>query len=101
MFSLQAAVKKHKHVPFMARSAAKVCQCLNPLMTELYLKFEKKSAEESSAKWPFHAFQAPSDDEGLKEEEISVTTEGGKVEEDKADEVFHFIVHVFRSSLNV
>lgn len=49
------------------------------------------------------SFQAPSDDEGLKEEEISVTTEGGKDKEDKdkAEEVFHFIVHVFRSSLNV
>lgn len=39
---------------------------------------------------PSRCFQVASDDEGLKEEELSVTTEAGKDEEDKdkAEEVF-------------
>lgn len=46
------------------------------------------------------SFQAASDDEGLKEEETSVTTEARKDDEDKgrAEEVIYFFDHVSRSS---
>lgn len=77
----------------------------HPLLTEFHVKPEKSLFRTLCNASPLGTLfmvclivelQAPSDDEGLKEEEISITTEERKDEEDKdkTEEVFYLCFKV-------
>lgn len=82
----------------------------HPLLTELHVKLEKSLFRTLCYTSPLGTLfmvcltvelQAPSDDEGLKEEEISITTEERKEEEDKekTEEVFYLLCFKVCSTL--
>lgn len=72
-------------------------RCVQRLCTRRWqdwiLHLKRELVENPASTDLFTLLQAPADDEGLKEEEMSATAEAAKGEEekDKAEEVFHFM----------